>query len=971
MYRALGRIIFLLVLLSAALRVAAQDLHCVRIGKEQGLPNEEVYDVFQDSKGFIWVTHEEGLCRYDGYEFRAYTCAGQTAQAGANLQEDKFGRIWYQNFDGFLYYVEGDSLRALEQRATVGYRRTGIGGGKLFAVQQEGVDVFDLKTLRFMRTLPFEMPSHIVYSELIGQNFYILNNQAIFALDVETEKWSYVAHPPEAKNQRPDLMKQGSNGSIMLFPVLSEGRWAFALEGESYRIKYALPIKAFIQNVCYMGGFYWFCTADGVYVCDDVGNFLEDGKNLLQGHNITSVHQDREGNFWFGTKDAGLLMMPDIRVRVLFRDISAVSLFPLDSLLYLGGAVDDLYAVDLRRSASKKIYQGDTRHELTVLGYDSIAGHLLVQSKNFMHINCSGEVLQRWTAAVKGLVRISRKYTAIALSGVFGLQKHEGESGADIWDAWHERYHYESPLITAGLFQGVKARAVVYLRGSESLYFATSYGLWLLQPDTMQEIFLAGERIYLRELCEMGGFVYGYTPQGEVYKIDSLHRVSIVRLPTPPLQRIQRIKKQGGWLFVQSGGELYYAEGSSDDFRKLYTYSNRIKDFVLVGERLILATPKGLLLQNFAQGAPPSVLPIFRINALRVNNVEQPQNALPLILEHWQNDVEIQYSILSFKTGGAIPLFYRINEGEWEKAPDDSRILRLAALSSGEYCIQFRLGSLANDSSLSSESVCFRIRPAWWQTWWFWIGIGLLLVGLAYIYYRQQTQALKQQNTLLSEKIELEQNLNRSTLKAIKSQMNPHFFYNALNTLQAYIFSGDKRNALRHITNFSRLTRMVLDMSEADSISLEDEIRSLSLYLELEKVRFNDLEFQYEIRTEEDIQPAALFIPPMLIQPYVENAIKHGLLHKEGGKRLFVGFSVENAFLCVQISDNGVGRERSAEINKNREKHRSFATQANQTRLQLISQYTHTKAAIHFVDKRDENTGAAAGTDVFLKIPLS
>lgn len=953
-------------------KAAAQDLHCLRIDKSRGLPNEDVYDVFQDSKGFLWLTHEEGLCRYDGYEFRAYTCAMQTVQAGANIVEDELGRIWYQNFDGFLYYIDGDSLRPLQQRATVGYRRSGIGGGKIFTVQQEGIDVFDLRTLRFLRTLPFEMPSHIVYTELIGGKFYILTDKAIAELDVQNETWRYYRHSYTPSKQRLDIIKKGANGELMLFPMLSEIREAYALGETVHRFKFALPIKEFIQNVVYTGGCYWFCTADGVYVCDERGNFWEGGKILLKGHNITSVLCDREGNFWISTKGTGLLMMPDSDVRLLFRDISVASLFWGDSLLYVGGAFDDLYKVNLRTATIQKIYQGTARHELNILGYDSIDQHLKVQGKNYMYISPQGKVLQSWIVAVKGVVRISRKYSAVAASGIFGLQRHEGIEEADEWDAWQQKNSYSSPLITSGTMQGVKARAVVYVAQRRRLYYATSYGLFATTADSIEEIRLQGNSLFLRDLCEMGDYLYGYSPQGELYKVDSSHRASAIPLPNSPYhRRIQRIKVQGKWLFVQSGDELYYADGNSDQFAKFYTYSNQIKDFLLLGDRLILATPKGLLLQKFSPHTPQTpIAPIFHINSFLVDEVEQEWQTQPLSLAYEQNDIEIRYSILSFKTVGTVPMFYRINENAWQLAAASTRQLRLAALASGDYCVQFRLGSTDNEDPNANAVVCFSIRSPWWLVWWFWLLCGCAVFAVAYAFYWQQTQALKRRNTLLSEKFELEQNLNRSTLKAIKSQMNPHFFFNALNTLQSYIFSGDKRNALRHIANFSRLTRMVLDMSETDRVSLEEEIRSLQLYLELEKVRFETDDFFYEIQAPTNAEPAQIFIPPMLIQPYVENAIKHGLLHKEGTKKLTIRFQIENDFLCVHISDNGIGRRRAEEINKNRPQHRSFATQANQTRLQLISQYAQSKASIEFIDKYHDD-GQAAGTDVLLRIPLT
>jgi LytS/YehU family sensor histidine kinase len=136
---------------------------------------------------------------------------------------------------------------------------------------------------------------------------------------------------------------------------------------------------------------------------------------------------------------------------------------------------------------------------------------------------------------------------------------------------------------------------------------------------------------------------------------------------------------------------------------------------------------------------------------------------------------------------------------------------------------------------------------------------------------------------LMEEKFELEKELNRSVLTSIKSQLNPHFFYNALNTIQSFVYMDDRKNASNYLGRFSKLTRTILEMSEKETISLKEEIEALTLYLELEKMRFED-SFSFEMNYQ-GVDAELENIPPMLIQPYVENAVKHGLLHKKGNKR--------------------------------------------------------------------------------------
>lgn len=218
---------------------------------------------------------------------------------------------------------------------------------------------------------------------------------------------------------------------------------------------------------------------------------------------------------------------------------------------------------------------------------------------------------------------------------------------------------------------------------------------------------------------------------------------------------------------------------------------------------------------------------------------------------------------------------------------------------------------------------------------------------------------------------ELEIEKRDSELAALKSQMNPHFIFNALNSIQELYTIGDKKMANEQMANFASLTRKVLDVSGKQKIDLSDEIDILTKYLELEGIRFEN-EFSYQINLSENIDEDYIQLPPMLIQPYVENAIKHGLLHKKGAKQLNINFSLnenERILFCVVI-DNGIGRNASAEINKNRSNsHVSFATSATQKRLDLINKDKANSVAVLFDDVIDEQQ-KIVGTKVIIQIPL-
>ena len=232
----------------------------------------------------------------------------------------------------------------------------------------------------------------------------------------------------------------------------------------------------------------------------------------------------------------------------------------------------------------------------------------------------------------------------------------------------------------------------------------------------------------------------------------------------------------------------------------------------------------------------------------------------------------------------------------------------------------------------------------------------LLIVGIL-LYNRYQRKVLYQR--LKDKKNQLA--LMQSQIMNIGSQMNPHFIFNALNSVQDLIMQKDIRNSNIYLGKFADLMRKTLETSEKQTIQLDSEIEILDLYLE--SLRFNE-DFKYSIE-KKHLKYNNYEIPTMLIQPYVENAVKHGLLHKAGAKELRIEFKEVRGDLQCIIWDNGVGRKRSEEINKRRElNHNSFATKANDNRVDLINQTSKNKVKLEIIDLFDGEK--AIGTKVVI-----
>ncbi|HVX28760.1 MAG TPA: histidine kinase, partial [Parafilimonas sp.] len=265
------------------------------------------------------------------------------------------------------------------------------------------------------------------------------------------------------------------------------------------------------------------------------------------------------------------------------------------------------------------------------------------------------------------------------------------------------------------------------------------------------------------------------------------------------------------------------------------------------------------------------------------------------------------------------------------------------------------------------------------QQWLYSIG-ALILIALtaSWIIYNNRLRQHRLKTELAKEKAEQEKkeaefqrNLADVSLTALRSQMNPHFIFNCLNSIKLYTAQNDTAAASEYLTKFSKLIRLVMENSRNDKIPLASELNALQLYIEMEAMRFKQ-KLKYNIHVDENAETDYIEIPPLLLQPYVENAIWHGLMHKEEGGKIDVGVSMtkDNSLLQITISDNGIGRAKSAELrSKTATKHKSYGMKVTSERIALINQIYKTGADVKVNDLFDE-AGNAAGTKVTIQIPV-
>ena len=237
----------------------------------------------------------------------------------------------------------------------------------------------------------------------------------------------------------------------------------------------------------------------------------------------------------------------------------------------------------------------------------------------------------------------------------------------------------------------------------------------------------------------------------------------------------------------------------------------------------------------------------------------------------------------------------------------------------------------------------------------------------SYLFGKEIEEKNKIIEASLTEKFERQ--IAEIEMTALRAQMNPHFIFNALNSIKLYVVSNEPKTAAKYLTKFSKLIRSILNNSQSKLVSIEAELTALELYIQMEQFRFN-FKFDYEINIDEDVDKEFTEIPPMLLQPYVENAIWHGLMHKHEGKgELCINIKVKEGNLEFIIEDNGIGREKSLTLkSKTKTKHESVGMQITADRLSVANRLYGTAGKVNVIDKEDED-GKSLGTKVIFFLP--
>ncbi len=956
--------VFLFILVLSCFVAKAQEPYAIHINDGVGLPSNAVYDIHQDKKGFIWIASNEGLCRYDGISFTTYRSSTQTSSSGSSIIEDSEGRIWYQNFDGYCYYVHHDSLIALNQNKPIGFFPIGMTNKYLFLLQQNGIDVYDIKTLVKSKTIAYPI-DNAKHSCATNKAFYFIGGNKICMID---ESLSLTILPLTLDIKEAVHQLYTSDNRIFVVSKYNENKQVYELANNNNLSIILKDDSKLILGFAQFNTQFWVLTSEGV-------KFHKQGampQILFSQYSISNVMMDKYQNYWIGTTNNGILLVPSINNRFLhLKDVEPSVMIVHKNGYYVFTKKDEILSIDKKVTKYNLAKRNEVKSSVYYAYADIVNQNLFVSSQGTT-IYPGGDLSSASfnAYAIKEVARIDDKYYAYAASGSVGILKSPTamQNAVSEWDAL-----YKSNIINTGfayIQSGLRAKSIVYNAKQKAIYYASNLGLFKQTLSNNKEILFQKEKIYGTQMVLDGNKLFVCSPKGLLYKIINDTDITIInQVHSIQISDVKKIKQFDSIMCVVGDNKMIFLS-TRNQIEKvgelpLSIKTNEIADIIVEGRQVHVLTHTGIISTTLSNYSLSKSQLDFAISQIKINEVLQTLQPF-YKLRYFQNNITIHFTLFDFVSNQSNLLYYSINDEGWKPISSSNRVIEFASLAPGNYKLRFKL----NDSIIANEELQIFIDKPFWQQWWFILIAIICFIIISYAYYRWQIILLIKKNKLITEKVELENELSKSVLTSIRSQMNPHFFYNALNTIQSYIFINDKKNASNYLSKFSKLTRTILEMSEKDFVNLTDEIEALTLYLDLEKMRFDE-DFIFTISVDSSVDLDLVKIPPMLIQPYIENAIKHGLLHKEGHKYLIIHFEKYEKNLIIKISDNGIGMKRSQELNQiKNSKHQSFSNQANKKRLELLNKNNKNTLAVNITDRINEN-GLIEGTQVKLVIPFN
>ena len=931
-------------ILSIGLNGLAQQPSYYIIGEDE-LEGEHIYDIHQSSSGDYWITTNSGLIRFNGYTFERQSCIDILTPSLFDLTEDLEENLYCFNLAGQIFkvsqkgcepfYTLPDSLLAAELDIEVDDQgNLVVMSAGVVVVDQNGeekhlpsVGVPGSSYLGYLT----KMPDGSLWGSPTadGRTFIWKDNQlGSFRIPSITRLGFSPMHYKVFQNQK--LLVQ--TGTAKLFRLINDSIDTLTIDGLPNSDQ-RTAIHQTKDHLWLLGG-----TTGALRLNSDLEVEDKHG-SIFPNTFISTVFQDSERNILLGTFGSGIIVIPDgaaSDLTSLPAEEKAVSITSgPDGTLYFGTQTGNVFKHGPNGSTLLRPGQKRSIEHLFHLSDNSLLFTDIEGVKFDLNQNDEQEII---VGSVKDVFR-SRSGDHLIASNQGGLILRSGSKRGDKIPELNVRLHGIGEDPSTG-----------------TIYGCSSKGLMLLKKGNLETIELDGKPVIARDIAASENTVFAATNNSGivVFQNDSIIDVWDVNDGLIS-DRVRKIECVNDRIYAATDQGIQILSTKGDLIRSITRseglYAENIRQFEVVGNTLWVVHNRGVQYIPLEQNSIFKFQPELTLDNLEVNDsvytlasnrFSSGQNRFRFELRsntlRFQNEVKYHFKLI-----GA--------DENWQINDFKGNIIEYRSLAPGKY--RFQAKAVCSGAESPIFEYPFTISAPFYQTWWFLLLTAAAIIFIVSLIFQRRLRIQQARARQVNE-------LNASKLTAIQSQMNPHFIFNALNSIQDLVLKGDIDNSYTFITKFANLVRRTLNYSDKEFIAFEEELELIELYLTLEKLRFRT-NFSYHI-DHDDVE--GIRIPPMLIQPFIENALVHGLLHKEGDKKVEISFSLGEVLTC-QIKDNGIGRQRSKEIQKRmKREHESFSVAAIRKRFEILE--THLGGTLGF-EYSDNSDG---GTTVTLRIPV-
>lgn len=941
-----------------------------------GLANSMVYYAMQDSKGFLWFCTESGVNRFDGRSFEVFRARdGLANNENFRCMEDRKGRIWFASYNGKLSYFDGDRFVNEKRNRGLGY---------LQESQRHIVDLIE------------DRAGNIWFSTFMNKPSYKYDGRRVH------QRNELLAGAPES-----NTLLFNYKGSINYFKFSAGYLYRENLdEASARRIGASVKKSEDIWNACsqrFGADSIYFITTEGLrsYNGDSSRMVLSNRAIDLQGNMVCFklIHQD----LWIGGFD-GLWMIPGFKTKGFTGNINHY----LDGLSISSITDDHEGGIWITTFSDGVYYRPVAGRYMTNIPGESLTcvkenqeGTMLAigsyQGKLGMRPEKTDRGKTEWEVStpdrIKGLKWLSDHEVLIGTDHapyLFDLKTHQhipmlrredrdvgfkdmDEGSAGIWLAGREEIFllYPETRRSALLFRQKERLSAIAEDGDRGCWFATIHDLYRIDLPGKQARRLYGQDLFcsnLKDLRQVNGYLWVATDGNGLFMFKDGKLVKRIHsgnssLTSDVCQEIEYDGKGSVWVATNRGISLFDAKTMA--FRRSYTsqdilMDNGITDLDLYHGKAFVVASTGISiidLEKCIDTAPPPRLYIRKLIA--AGNTYNGRSAPEF--EYDNGVVRLVYTAITFQSNQALLYRYKMgDDGPWQETGSGQQ--EFNNLKPGSYTVFLSAKTYNSDWSLPL-AFRFTILPKWYQSAWFALLCILLLLLAAFLLVYLMVKANKRN-------YEIKRKMAESELRIIRLHMNPHFIFNTLNSLQLFIFRNKFAEVNNYISKFSQLIRWIMKYSDKQEISLKEDLDFLGTYIELEQLRFENT-FEFMLQPDEALIPEDTRIPPLVMQPFVENAIKYGLSGRSEKGRLLLRLRKADGLIFVTIEDNGVGRDQvKQEQQQSYQQMESTGIRYTEERLKLLLKDTGVKDPLKITDLFDPS-GKASGTRINLIIPAS